>query len=530
MYWTRNPIRPIISQIPTPTYHLAKTLNRILTPYVPSKYCLQSSSEFLEALRDTHPSERSSISSLDVESLFTNVPVEDTIQMIIQRVYHDDTTPDLNIPEDALAQLLRICTQKSPFTSFEGHLYTQVDGVAMGSPLGVLFANFYMGTIEERVFNNRQPPKMYKRYIDDIFIVSDNPEEAEELQQAFQDNSVLRFTIEKSNNNTLPFLDVSVSQDTQRFNTTVYTKPTNLGLCLNGNSECPPRYKTSVIDTYIRRALTHCSSWATTTEEIERVSQVLVNNGFSNREISTVVRKAIDKWYQEPPNQDKNQDKKQIKLFYRGFYHLDYKKDEAALRNIIDNNVHTTNDDTSINLCIYYKNMKTSQLLMRNNPAPRKEDLKQHGVIYSFSCQERGCPSSYIGMTTTTLSKRLSCHLLEGAIKQHFENAHNRKITRKEIVTSTEVIDRAQDVRRLRYLEALHIIKRKPSLNTTQEAKDLPTIREMQLVYHQQQRQQPLQQPNQEHQTDTHTPTTPANTRVLRPRRPRLPATPAEDQ
>ena len=39
-----NPLRPIISQIPTPTYRLAKQLNTILTPYIPSEYRVKSSS------------------------------------------------------------------------------------------------------------------------------------------------------------------------------------------------------------------------------------------------------------------------------------------------------------------------------------------------------------------------------------------------------------------------------------------------------------------------------------------------------
>ncbi|XP_066982655.1 uncharacterized protein [Macrobrachium rosenbergii] len=45
-----NLLRPIISQIPAPTYQLAKRLSAILTPYVPSSHSLKSSVEFLEAL------------------------------------------------------------------------------------------------------------------------------------------------------------------------------------------------------------------------------------------------------------------------------------------------------------------------------------------------------------------------------------------------------------------------------------------------------------------------------------------------
>ncbi|XP_066988217.1 uncharacterized protein [Macrobrachium rosenbergii] len=105
-----NPLRPIISQIPTPTYALAKKLNKLLTPYVPTEFSLRSSKEFIDLLQ--HKSSQGLIASLDVESLFTNVPVEETIDMIIDEVYHGEKTP-LDVPENLLRQLLRLCTKET---------------------------------------------------------------------------------------------------------------------------------------------------------------------------------------------------------------------------------------------------------------------------------------------------------------------------------------------------------------------------------------------------------------------------------
>ncbi|XP_066957074.1 uncharacterized protein [Macrobrachium rosenbergii] len=133
---------------------------------------------------------------MDVESLFTNVSVDETIQIILDRVYRDPTTPSLNIPEHALRDLLEICTKKAPFSNHRGHMYTQINGVAMGSPLGVLFANFYMGTVEQRVFEDIHQPRMYMRYIDDIFVSPNSQEEIENLRRAFHNHSCLSFTIE----------------------------------------------------------------------------------------------------------------------------------------------------------------------------------------------------------------------------------------------------------------------------------------------------------------------------------------------
>ena len=46
-----NPVRPIISQIPTPSYELAKRLNSLIAPYVPTTYSLKSPDEFIEILK-----------------------------------------------------------------------------------------------------------------------------------------------------------------------------------------------------------------------------------------------------------------------------------------------------------------------------------------------------------------------------------------------------------------------------------------------------------------------------------------------
>ena len=165
-----------------------------------------------------------------------------------------------------------------------------------------------------------------------------------------------------------------------------------------------------------------------------------------------------------------------IKLYYRGFYHDKYKLDEAALRNIIMDNVTSVAPDGKIKLVIYYKNSKTSSMIMKNRPSPARPDpLKRSNVIYQFICPANGCRSNYIGMTSMRLSKRISCHAQEGAIYNHISKQHGMNPSRALILPHFKIIDDAPDVRRLRILEALHIGKEKPPMNTTQETFLLPS-------------------------------------------------------
>ncbi|XP_076069752.1 uncharacterized protein LOC143041628 [Oratosquilla oratoria] len=116
------------------------------------------------------------------ENLFRNVNVDRTINFILKRVYHcDDTTP-LNIPEKSLRSLLEICTKETLFTCPNGRMYKQIDGVAMGSPLGVLFANFFMGTIETELLVEARP-SIYSRYVNNIFVRVRDQRELQNLKK-----------------------------------------------------------------------------------------------------------------------------------------------------------------------------------------------------------------------------------------------------------------------------------------------------------------------------------------------------------
>ena len=68
------PMRPIVSNINTPEYNLAKYLDNYIKPNIPKNYMLKSTDEFLEKINDFTLSGVEVMVSYDVVSLFTNVP------------------------------------------------------------------------------------------------------------------------------------------------------------------------------------------------------------------------------------------------------------------------------------------------------------------------------------------------------------------------------------------------------------------------------------------------------------------------
>ena len=359
------PVRPIISQIPTPAYEVAQQLNSVISPYIPKTYSLKSSDEFLEVLKARE--RKGVLASLDASSLFTNVPVDATIDIILAYVYEHDAIPAPRIPKAALRTLLQICTKDTPFRCPEGNMYRQVDGVAMGSLLGVLFAEAYMAHIESLALNGMDAqPFTYCRYIDDIFVDTQSEQQLLDLKSKLEEISVLKFTIEMAVNHKISFLDVAVDALDGQYITSVYRKPTDTGSCLNGNSECPDRYKESVIRAYIHRALNHCSSWPLIHQEFDRIRNLLASNNYSITDIDAQIRRQLHQHFKSPTGKRESKGT-DIRMYYQSKMSTAHKADEKAIRDIVERNCIPVNPDHSVKLTIYYKSPKIAGLVMRND-------------------------------------------------------------------------------------------------------------------------------------------------------------------
>ena len=315
--------------------------------------------------------------------------------------------------------------------------------------------------------NSNIRPRVYCRYIDDTFAEVRNLDHLKELKSEFEKQSCLKFTYEVNQNNSLPFLDTLVTKAADEYKTSVYVKETNMGTCMNGISECPKRYKDSVIHAYVRRAITHSSSWTAMHDELQRSTQVLVNNGYSINDVQRITQRQLDK-VMAPRNDEIPTERHPIKLFYRNFMSSAYKTDERILKDIVRRGVHPVDQEDKLEMVIYYRNRKINNLIMKNNQNEKTGDLGRTGVIYQYTCQTGDCKLqniSYIGMCTTTLSRRLTCHLQSGTPKNHSLQEHGTPLTREALVENTIILDASADKRRLQIKEALYISTRKPTMN-----------------------------------------------------------------
>ena len=84
----------------------------------------------------------------------------------------------------------------------------------MGSPVSAVIANLYMEEFEEQaIATATYKPKIWKRYVDDTFTVLGKDYVDGFLQHLNSQQPTIRFTMEIEKDNTIPFLDTSVSRD-----------------------------------------------------------------------------------------------------------------------------------------------------------------------------------------------------------------------------------------------------------------------------------------------------------------------------
>ena len=139
-------LRPIISKIGTANYQLVQYLAKLLSPLAQSNYTTNSTKGLMIKIKNEKIPECYEVVSFDVTSLFTLVPLEHSIDIIVKRIYekHEITTV---FRKHEMKKLLTICSKNVDF-SFNNDIYIQIDGVAMGSPLGPVLANIFMVELE----------------------------------------------------------------------------------------------------------------------------------------------------------------------------------------------------------------------------------------------------------------------------------------------------------------------------------------------------------------------------------------------
>ena len=177
-----------------------------------------------------------------------------------------------------------LLTTKENVILFDEKYYSQIDGVAMGSPLGPTFANIFLCHHETTWLKNCPKafkPVYYKRYVDDIFVLFEKPEQVSQFVNYMNKrHKNIKFSFETEKDNSFSFLDVKISREKDKFTTNVFRKDTFSGIYTNFSSFVALEHKFGLMYTLLHRSFTIVSDFSKFHFEVETLKKTLHKNAY----------------------------------------------------------------------------------------------------------------------------------------------------------------------------------------------------------------------------------------------------------
>jgi len=392
------PGRPIVGNSYSEDTEICKFIDSFLKPIVAKQpFVLSNTDQLLYALANLSIKKEAILFSLDVNSLYTNIPIAKGIETV---KYFFDKYPDQNRSDKHILSLLSISLYKNDFV-FNGKYFRQTKGVAMGKQFAPNFANLYMSRWENHVLNELSglKPIIWLRYIDDIFGIwehslTDLLTFIGKINKIDENIQVLANTSFSD----IQFLDLVLFK-TQESNLSsmVYLKPTSSLKLIHPRSLHPSHTKNGVIVSQILRYSKNCSFEVDFRFQLKFLLEALSEQCYSR----TCLRQAKQKAFSYTNHTVDNKG-----AIVKGFFPCSNK----------------------CSLCINHGQI-TKFLSFSGGAKMIFQFLtcSSKNLIYVIECQK--CFQKYVGETSRSLKKRMSEHLsnirlkYETPVGEHFNQA-----------------------------------------------------------------------------------------------------------
>ncbi|GJQ70088.1 hypothetical protein Trydic_g22564 [Trypoxylus dichotomus] len=228
--------------------------------------------------------------SFEATSLFTQVPIPDSLNFIEELLEQVNKSPDLaRLIDKSLTSI---------YFAFQGEFFKQISGAAVGFSFSPVVANIFLESFESDSLENLHlTPKVSR--------VSLNTLTANILME------VEKYCV-------IPFLDVFVIQKPNgRLHHPIYGKPTHTDRYRYADSHHHPAQKLSVVNSLVPRAVP-ISGLDNLPKKLQHVKLTLQNNGYQCRNIREVVNKHLHPSYADKPQDSKNSENTAYLSFIHG--------------------------------------------------------------------------------------------------------------------------------------------------------------------------------------------------------------------
>ena len=402
--------------------------------------------------------------SFDVTNLYTNIPLQETIDIILSYLFVSPGTVVLGLSRKLFSDFLQLAILNSFFV-FNQKLYRQIEGLGMGLPLAPTLANIFMSHHEQKWLQQCPElfkPVFYRRYVDDTFVLfSDKSHAALFLQYLNNQHNSINFTMDCESDNQLAFLDSCITRVNNCFISDIYRKPTFSGLGLSYFSFVSFRFKINSIQTLLHRAYNVTSNYLCLHKELTFLKHFFTQNGYPLKLIDSQIRKFLNSKF-SPATSTVTQRSFFLSLPYFGYQSEKLKTELLTL------------------LQKYFPDIKFIIILVNKNTIgslfnhkDRLPLFMRSSVVYKYSCPL--CGSVYVGSSTRTLKTRAYEHAGKSVrTERHlahppFSNIREHSMSCNSSVKLDDfnILDYCNHSSDIRILESLYISKLRPSLNNS---------------------------------------------------------------
>ena len=287
--------RPILSGNGGPTEKISALVDECIKHYVPllPSY-IKDTTDFIRKIESLPKlPENTLLVTLDVTSLYTNIPNTEGISAVLDKVVRDKARI---LAARWIKELLELVLLKNNF-EFNGSHFLQIGGTAMGTRVAPSLANIFMGKIEKKLLDSYpMRPTVWWRYIDDIFCLWTHGQDelTKFIHHLNTQHRTIKFTMENSHDR-VNYLDTTVILKNNKLSVDLYTKPTDTHNYLHYTS-CHPKHCTQSgpYSQYLRLKR-NCTDHNDYTKHCTTMTQHYTRRGYPKTILESNLEKATNK-------------------------------------------------------------------------------------------------------------------------------------------------------------------------------------------------------------------------------------------
>lgn len=474
------PLRPIVSSINSPTGFISRWVSDILNQAFQeyNSYAVKNSFVFAEKINNFKLPEGYVLISLDVVSLFTNISID-----LILKILEDEwgrISSITSVPMSSFLEIVKFIYGANYF-KYEGKCYSMVFGLPMGSPVSPAIANIVMSALIRSSLQKLsfQTPFFYQ-YVDDL-VTAVPLDQIEEILDTFNSFDVhLKFTVEKENENSVPFLDTRIIRN-QDNNLLLdwYQKKTNSGRYVHYRSYHDIKMKTNVILALKDRIkkITHPTLYHSA---IARLKDTLKKNGYPDFFLHRLLFNSRDRdqipttLAAQPPsiqteNQPSNEQEENPPLQLQHQRYVSFPYIVELTGKLVD--IFRSHAEIKIAKYNLITNRQVFSKLKDKLPTLSRSD-----VVYEITCAT--CQGKYIGQCSTNLQQRISLHKSDSKLRPNRCNLASHVHNTGHTMNFEEIKILTQEKRYQKrvFLEMCYIQQCKSSINQRSDIDKLSVI------------------------------------------------------